>query len=110
MPKLSESQALKLKCGLGSNGDQLGPIGKGGLDLNVVDHLRDAFHALIAGDDVGSGLHHIRNRTSIACPFNNGVSNKGDSFGIIQLHTTGESLACHFGGHSHQQFVFFAWG
>ena len=41
------------------DGDQLGSIGERRFDLNVVDHFGDAFHALLAGDDVGTCFHHV---------------------------------------------------
>ena len=30
------------------NGDELGAVGERGLDLDFVDHFRDAFHDLVA--------------------------------------------------------------
>ena len=42
------------------DGDELGAVGKRGLDLDVMDHLGDAIHALRAGDDMGAGLFKAR--------------------------------------------------
>ena len=39
------------------NGDELNAVGECRFDLDVMDHLWNALHHLIAGDDVGTGFH-----------------------------------------------------
>ena len=39
------------------DGDELGAVGKGRLDLDVVDHLGDALHHLIARQHMRARLH-----------------------------------------------------
>ena len=39
------------------NGDQLRAVREGGFDLDIRDHFRDAFHHLLAGQDVTTFLH-----------------------------------------------------
>ena len=46
--------------------DELGAVGEGRLDLDVVDHLGDALHALLRGDDVGAGLHQVGDAAAVA--------------------------------------------
>ena len=48
------------------HGHELGAVGKGGLDLDVVDHLGHPLHALGRSDDMGAGLHQIGDRAAVA--------------------------------------------
>jgi len=51
------------------DGDELGAVGKGRLDLDVVDHLGNAIHHLRAGDDMGASFHQLRHRFAVARAF-----------------------------------------
>ena len=48
------------------DGDELGAVGKSRLDLDVVDHLGDPLHHLVAADDMAASLHQIGDRAPIA--------------------------------------------
>src|SRR5580704_9571467 len=43
------------------NRDQLRAIGESRLDLNLVDHLRDTFHYLVATENFCTEAHDLRN-------------------------------------------------
>ena len=90
------------------DGHQFGAVRKGGFDLDVMDHLCDAFHALVAADDFGPGFHHIRDRAPIAGTFDHGVSDQGNGLGVVQLDATRQTAAGDLGGHGNQRFVFFS--
>ena len=90
------------------DGDQFGSVRKCGLDLNFVNHLCDAFHALVAGDDVTTSLHHVGDGAAISCALDNCVSDQGNGFGVVQLDTAGQPFAGDFGSHGNEQFVFLA--
>jgi hypothetical protein len=63
------------------NGDELDPVGKGGLDLDVVDHFGDAFHDLVARDHMGAGFHEIGDGASVARALDDEIGNQGNGFG-----------------------------
>ena len=46
--------------------DEFGPVRKRRLDLNVVDHLGDAVHALRPRDHLRAGLHQVGHRAAVA--------------------------------------------
>ena len=69
------------------DGDQLGAVGKGRLDLDGFDHLRDAGHALVGGDDVGTRLHQVGDRSTVARALDHEIGDQGDGLGVVQLDT-----------------------
>src|SRR5216683_2099581 len=46
------------------DGDELGAVGEGRLDLDVVDHLGHAFHHLLALQHAGTVAHQLRHRAT----------------------------------------------
>jgi len=90
------------------NRHQFGAVRKGRLDLHVMDHLGDAFHALRAADDMSTSLHHIRNRAPVARTLNHRIRDQRNRFGVVQLYAARQSFARHLGSHRHHQFVFFS--
>src|SRR5262245_17293742 len=69
------------------NGHQLGSVRECCFDLDFLDHLCHSLHALVAGNDMGSGLHQIRNRSPIARTFDEKVGNNGHRLRVIELET-----------------------
>src|ERR1700716_4104477 len=63
------------------NGDELGSVREGRLDLDLLDHLGHAVHDLLASQDFRAGLHQVRHRVAVASPFDNRVSNQCNSLG-----------------------------
>lgn len=55
----SWDQLLPLADGI-VDGDQLGAVRESGFDLHVVDHLRDAFHDVLAGEQRDAVTHQLR--------------------------------------------------
>ena len=90
------------------DGDELGAVGEGGLDLHIVDHLGDAVHHLIAGDHVGTGLHQVGDAAPVARALDDEIGDQCDRFGMVELDTAAEAVACDDGCHRDQEFVLFA--
>ena len=67
------------------DGDELGPVGKGRLDLHGVDHRGDALHAVLDADDMGAGLHQVGDAAAVAGAFDDRRADVGDRFGVIEL-------------------------
>ena len=67
------------------NGDELGAVGKGGFDLDIVDHLGDPFHDLRAGDDMGAGIHQIGDGAAVAGAFDDEIADQRDRLGIVEF-------------------------
>ena len=61
------------------NGDELGAVGKSGFNLNIVDHLGDAFHHLGPRHDTGPGLHQIGNAAPIPRPLHDKIRDQGEN-------------------------------
>src|SRR5438105_8544408 len=92
------------------HGDKLGAVGKRRLDLNVVDHLRDAVHALRAGDDLRAGLHKFGDGAAVARALDDEVGDDGDRLGVVELDAALQPAARHHGRHRDQELVLFAGG
>ena len=88
--------------------DELGAVGKRRLDLDVVDHLRDAVHALRAGDDLRARLHQFGYGTAVARALDDEVGNDGDRLGVVELDAALQPAARHHGRHRYQELVLFA--
>ena len=89
---------------------QFGAVWKGCFDLNVVDHLGDALHNLIAGKNFCTIGHQGGNAFAVAGPFNNKVADQGNGFRVVKLYTAFKAGPGHHGGNRDQQFIFFSWG
>src|SRR2546422_2522253 len=48
------------------NGDELGAVGKGTLDLHFLEHLGHSFHHVVTTEDGEPGLHQLRDAPSVA--------------------------------------------
>jgi hypothetical protein len=53
--------------------------------LHLVDHLEDAFHNLIAGQDLAAFGHECGNGLAVACSLQDEICYKRDTFGIVEL-------------------------
>src|SRR6266436_518527 len=65
--------------------NELGAIGERYFHLHLMDHFRDAFHDLIAGQDLAAFGHEFGNRLAVACSLHDGICYKRDAFGIVEL-------------------------
>ena len=88
------------------HGHQLGAVGKGRLDLDVVDHLGDAFHHLIAGDDMRAGFHQVCDGASVAGTLDDIICNQRNGFRVVQLHAARQPLTGDLGRHGDHELVF----
>src|SRR4030088_1260547 len=67
------------------NGDELCAVGKGGLDLHVVNDLGDALHDGVARHDMGAGLHQVGDGAAVARALHDEVADQGDGLGMVEL-------------------------
>src|SRR5690606_18810204 len=74
------------------DGHQLGAVGEGGFDLNVVDHLRNPLHHLVAGDDVCPGFHQLGHGAAVAGALDHEIGDERDSLGVVELDAALEAL------------------
>src|SRR5882757_1077866 len=106
------SSAVRISPGimLGSpdglvNADQLGAIRKGGLHLDLPNHLRHAVHDLVTCQYVCAGLHEVGNRASVPRAFHDRIADERHGLRVIQLNTTLQAPPRHHGSHGDQQLV-----
>ncbi len=69
------------------DGDQLGTIREGGFDLDVMDHLGNTLHHVIAGEQRRTERHQLRNGPAVSCPFQDFGRNIGHDFRIVELQS-----------------------
>ena len=67
------------------DGNQLGAVREGGLDLNIGDKLRHAFHDVLSLEQCGAVGHEVGDAFSVARAFHDGRADKGDRFRVIEL-------------------------
>lgn len=86
---------------------QFRAIGEGGLHLYVMDHLRHPFHHVIPGEQGCALRHQLRHRFAIAGPFQNGGSEIGHGFWVVELETAIFAALGQQGRRQNQQLVLF---
>jgi len=91
------------------HGDQLGAVGEGRFDLDRVDHLGDAVHQLVAGQDVGAGLHQVGDAAPVARALDDEVADQGDGLGMVQLDAAFQPPPRDLGRHGDQKLVLLTW-
>src|SRR5262249_54985784 len=80
------------------------------LDLDVVDHLGDAGHHLVTGQDLRAGLHQLGDRATVARAFEDEVGDDRNGLGVVQLDAAIEPAPRHDGRNRNQKLVLFARG
>ena len=90
------------------NRDELGTVGKGRLDLDVVDHLRHALHHLGGVEDRGARLHQLGDRAPVAGALHDEIGNEGDGLRVVEFHPSCQPVASDLGGHGDEELVFLA--
>src|SRR5262249_28899962 len=73
------------------NTDEFGSIGERCFDLHLVDHFRDAFHDLIAAQNLATSGHELGDRHAVSCSFQDEICNERETFGIVELDASYES-------------------
>src|SRR4051812_32196991 len=69
------------------HGDELGAVGERRLDLDVVDHLGDAVHDVVTGEQLAAGGHEFGDRAPVPGAFENVRGDQRDRLGMIELET-----------------------
>src|SRR4029453_2697432 len=90
------------------NGHQLGSVGEGPLDLDLVEHLGHAVHHIAAREDGGPERHQVGDRTPVADPFQDLGGDQRHRLGIVQLEAAPATAARHLGGDEDEEFVLLA--
>src|SRR5271165_1744137 len=90
------------------DGDELCAVREGRFHLNIMDHLRHAFHHLVARQDMRACLHELRNSLPVARAFQNEIADDGDGFRMVQLKPAIEPPARDYCGHGNQKLVLLA--
>src|SRR5262249_35589117 len=75
--------------------NEFGSVGERCFYLHLVDHLRDTFHNLIAGQDLAAFGHKCCNGLAVACSLKDEICYKRDTFGIVELDPSYESCPSH---------------
>src|SRR5207237_9833401 len=92
------------------DGDEFGAVGKGRLDLDVVDHLRHPLHDLLAAEHGGAVAHQFGDRFAIARAFQHVIGDQRDRLGVVELDAAFEAPRRDDRGHRYTQFVLLARG
>ena len=80
------------------HGDELGAIGKGRLDLDVVDHFGDPLHHHVGCDDMRARFHEVSNAAPVARTLHHEIGDERDGFRVVQLDAARQPVAGHHGG------------
>src|SRR5262249_3834323 len=91
------------------NGDELGPVGEGGFDVDLLDHVGDAVHELIASQRLPALRHELGNRLAISGPFEDDIGDQRDALRVVQLEASCESPPSDDRGNRDHELVPFAW-
>jgi hypothetical protein len=86
-------------------GDELGAVGEGRLDLDLVDHLGHSLHHLLAADDRGASRHQLGDAPAVARTLEHVVGDQRDRLRVVQPDAALEPPARDHCGDRHQQLV-----
>ena len=92
------------------DGDELGAVREGGLDLDVVQHLGHAVHDVVAAEHLATADHQLGDGAAVAGAFEQVVGDDRDRFGMVEPQTARLSTARQFGRVGEQQAVLFVRG
>ena len=92
------------------DGDELGAVGEGGFDLDLVDHFGDAVHDVVALEDGGAVAHEGGDGFAVAGAFHDLVGDDGDGLGVVELEAAGLAAAGEIGGDYDEEFFLFTRG
>src|SRR6266851_9416015 len=67
------------------DGAELGAVGEGRLDLDLVDHVGDALHHLLAAQHLGAVLHQVGDRAAVTRALDDEIADQRHGFGIVEL-------------------------
>src|SRR5262245_17605197 len=87
--------------------DEFGAIGERCFHLHPVNHFGDAFHDLIAGQDLAASGHEFGNRLAVARTFQDKICYECYTFGIVELDASCEPPPSYQGREGDHQLVSF---
>ena len=87
--------------------DQFGSIRERCLDLNLADHIGNAVHDIVAGQNLCAELHQLHNGLSVPCQFQKLGTDLGECFRVIQFQAACSPLFGEITGHMKHQFFLF---
>jgi len=85
--------------------DELRAVGERSLDLDLVDHLGDAFHDVVTPQNRLARLHQLRDRTAVADTLEDVGGDERDSLGMVELEAPGAPAARHLGRGEDQELL-----
>ena len=89
---------------------QLGAIREGRFHLDFMEHLRDAFHNLIARQHGRAIAHQLRHAAAIARTLHHEIRNQRHGFGEVHFQAAFQAPSRHDRRHGNHQLVFFTRG
>src|SRR6185295_12975129 len=92
------------------DGHQLGAVREGAFDLHFVNHLRNAFHDIVARQDLCAQGHQLGDGFSVTYALEHFSGDEGDGFRVIELQAARLAAPRDVGGSKDQQLVDFTLG
>ena len=89
------------------NRDEFRAVWKRSLDLDLADHLGDAFHHGLGSENRRPQTHDFGDGVTVTNHFENFGRDQRDGFGVIQPETAGAALAGQLTRGKDQKFVNF---
>src|SRR4029453_505000 len=90
------------------NGDELGAVGERALDLNFLDHLRHAFHHVVATEDAEPRRHPLRHGPPVADALEDLRGDERERLGVVELETASAAPPRDFGRGEDEQLLLLA--
>src|SRR5215813_1245613 len=91
-------------------GDELCPIGERGFHFDLTNHLRNAFHDLVAGQNLPARGHELGDGLFITRSLQDEIADERNAFGIVELDAPREPRPRHRRGECDHQLVPFTRG
>src|SRR5262249_25928556 len=91
------------------NSNKLCAIWKGCFDFDLADHFRDAFHDLVAGQNLSPLGHQVRNVLALARCLQYEVCDDCDTLGIVEFDASCQPSSCDRRRKRDHKLVLFSW-
>src|SRR5438128_917175 len=91
------------------NGDELRAVGERAFDLNLGNHVRDAVHDGVGGENSRAEAHDLGDRPAVANQLEDFRCEERDRFGMIELQASRAALSRELARGKNEQLVDFAW-
>src|SRR5215831_9992541 len=90
------------------NAYEFGVVRKRCFHLYLAEHLRDAFHDLIARQDFGTLGHEFSDGPAVPCSLQDEICYQGDALRVIKLYASGQAATSDYRSERDHELVFFA--